>query len=41
MYMGVTTTSPDYEFLIAGDIVTLSGDDVMPSCDEIKKARGE
>jgi branched-chain amino acid transport system substrate-binding protein len=41
MYMGVTTTSPDYEFLIAGDIVTLSGDDVMPTCDEIKAARGE
>ncbi len=41
MYMGVTIQSPDYDFLVADDIVTLSGEDVMPSCDEIKQARGE
>ncbi len=41
MYMGVTKKSPEYDFLIAGDIVTLPGKDVMPSCDEIKKAREE
>jgi hypothetical protein len=41
MYMGVTATSPDYDFLVATDIVTLSGEDVLPTCDEIQKARGE
>jgi branched-chain amino acid transport system substrate-binding protein len=41
IYMGVTAKSPDYDFLVSTDIVTLSGDDVMPTCDEIKAARGE
>ncbi len=41
IYMGVTKKVPEYEFLISTDIVTLSGDEVMPSCEEIKKARGE
>ncbi|MBW1999549.1 MAG: ABC transporter substrate-binding protein [Deltaproteobacteria bacterium] len=39
IFMGVTKKSPKYEFLIASDIVTLTGDDVMPSCGEIQKAR--
>jgi branched-chain amino acid transport system substrate-binding protein len=39
MYLGVTQKSPKYNFLISGDIVTLSGMDVMPTCDEIMKAR--
>ena len=39
MFMGVTKKAPGYDFLIAGDIVTISGKDVMPSIDEIKKLR--
>jgi hypothetical protein len=30
-----------YDFLIASDIVTISGEDVMPTIEEIKKARGQ
>jgi len=41
MFMGVTKTSPDYPFLIAGDIVTIPGPETLPSCEEIKKARGK
>ncbi|NIN67250.1 MAG: ABC transporter substrate-binding protein [Anaerolineae bacterium] len=41
IYMGVTAKSPDYDFLIATDIVTLPGPDVMPTCEEIAAARGE
>jgi branched-chain amino acid transport system substrate-binding protein len=41
MFMGVTKKSTDYDFLIATDIVTIAGDQVMPSIEEIKKARGE
>lgn len=39
MYLGVTTKSPKYNFIIAGDIQTLTGDEVMPTCEEIMKAR--
>jgi branched-chain amino acid transport system substrate-binding protein len=39
MHLGVTKKSPKYNFLISSDIVTLSGMDVMPTCDEIIKAR--
>ncbi len=41
IYMGVTTQTPDYDYLIATDIVTVPGEDVMPSCEEIQAARGE
>ena len=41
MYMGVTKKTSQYDFLIATDIVPLSGKDLMPSCDETKKARGQ
>jgi branched-chain amino acid transport system substrate-binding protein len=41
MFMGVTKKTPQYEFLIATDIVPLAGKDIMPSCDEINKARGK
>jgi len=41
MFMGVTKKVPEYDFLIAADIVTVPGKDVMPSCEEIKAARGE
>ena len=39
MYMGVTKKSPDYNFLIATDIVTIPGKEVMPSIAEIKASR--
>jgi len=41
MFMGVTKKAPGYDFLIATDIVTIPGKDVMPTIDEIKKARGK
>lgn len=41
MFMGVTKKVPQYDFLIADDIVTIPGTDVMPTIEEIKKARGE
>jgi branched-chain amino acid transport system substrate-binding protein len=42
IFAGVTKKSPQYpDFLIAGDIVAVKGVDVMPTCDEIKKARGQ
>lgn len=41
MYMGVTKKAPGYDFLIAGDIVTISGQDAAPSLDDVKKARGK
>ena len=41
LFLGVTKKAPEYDFLISTDIMTLSGDEVMPSCDEIKKAREE
>ncbi|MFB3886829.1 MAG: ABC transporter substrate-binding protein [Thermodesulfobacteriota bacterium] len=41
MYLGVTKKVPGYNHLISSNIVTLTGNDVMPSCDEIKKARGK
>jgi branched-chain amino acid transport system substrate-binding protein len=41
MYLGVTKKVPQYDFLISGDIVTMTGEDVMPSCEEIMKARGK
>jgi branched-chain amino acid transport system substrate-binding protein len=40
MFMGVTKKVPQYNFLISADIVNLSGKDVMPTCEEIKKVRG-
>jgi len=41
IYMGVTKKSPKYDFVISGDILTLTGDEVMPSCADIQKARGK
>ncbi|MBC8462155.1 MAG: ABC transporter substrate-binding protein [Deltaproteobacteria bacterium] len=41
MYLGVTKKVPEYDFIISSDIITLSGDEVMPTCEEIKKARGK
>ena len=39
MYLGVTKMSSKYGCVISTDIVTLTGDEVLPSCDEIMKAR--
>ncbi len=41
MYLGVTKREVGKNLVIATDIVTLPGDEVMPTCDEIKKARGK
>jgi branched-chain amino acid transport system substrate-binding protein len=41
MYLGVTKKVPQYEHLISSNIVTLAGKDIMPSCEEIMKARGK
>ena len=41
MFMGVTKKAPEYPFLIASDIVTIPAREVMPSIEEIKKARGQ
>ncbi|NWG02606.1 MAG: ABC transporter substrate-binding protein [Syntrophaceae bacterium] len=41
MYMGMTKKVAEYPFLIATDIVTIPGKDVMPSIEDIKKARGQ
>ena len=41
MFFGVTTKSPKYDFLIAGDVVSIPGKDYMPTCAEIQKARAK
>jgi branched-chain amino acid transport system substrate-binding protein len=41
MYMGVTKKVDGYDFLIADDIMTIPGEAVMPTIEEIKKARGQ
>lgn len=41
MYLGVTKKAEGKDFAISTEIVTLTGDEVMPTCDEIKAARGE
>ncbi len=41
MYLGVTKKVPQYNHLISSNIVTLTGKDVMPSCEEITKIRGK
>jgi len=41
MYLGVTKKVPQYNHLISSNIVTVTGNDVMPSCEEIMKARGK
>ncbi len=41
IFLGVTKKVPQYDFIISSDIETLPGKDVMPTIEEIKKARGE
>jgi branched-chain amino acid transport system substrate-binding protein len=39
MFFGVTKASPQYDSLIAGDLITIPGKDYMPGCDEVVKSR--
>jgi len=39
MYLGITKRAEGKNLVISTDIVTLKGDQVMPSCEEIQKAR--
>jgi branched-chain amino acid transport system substrate-binding protein len=39
MFMGVTKKVAGYDYLIATDIVTIPGEEVMPSCEEIAESR--
>ena len=39
MFMGVTKQVPGYDFLIATDIQTIPAEVLMPSVEDIKKAR--
>jgi branched-chain amino acid transport system substrate-binding protein len=41
MYMGVTKKMDGYDFLIADEIMTIPGNEVMPTIEEIKKARSK
>ncbi len=41
MFMGVTKKVPGYDFLIATDIVTIPAEEIMPSIEDIKKARSQ
>jgi branched-chain amino acid transport system substrate-binding protein len=39
MYLGVTKKAPGKDYIFSSDIITLKGDEVLPTCDEIKAAR--
>ncbi len=41
LFLGTTKKTPQFEFLVATDISTLRGEDVMPTCDDIRKARSQ
>jgi branched-chain amino acid transport system substrate-binding protein len=41
IFMGVTKKVPEHDFLISTDIVTLTGDEVVPTCGEIEEARAK
>jgi len=41
MFLGVTKVSTKMGFAISSDIYTLRGAEVMPSCEEIREARGQ
>lgn len=41
MFLGVTKMSPKYGFVISSNIVTLKGNEVMPTCEEIMEARSK
>jgi branched-chain amino acid transport system substrate-binding protein len=39
LFFGVTRRDPRFPFLVAGDLVTIPGRDVMPTCEDIRRAR--
>ncbi|MEJ2724845.1 MAG: ABC transporter substrate-binding protein [Deltaproteobacteria bacterium] len=39
MYFGVTKKTPQYDFVTASDITTLTGEEILPTCEEIAKER--
>ena len=39
MYFGATKKLPKYDFVVASDIMTFTGDDVMPRCSEVLSTR--
>jgi branched-chain amino acid transport system substrate-binding protein len=39
MYFGKTKKLPEYDFVVATDIVTLEGHEVLPTCEEIQAIR--
>jgi branched-chain amino acid transport system substrate-binding protein len=41
VFFGVTRKSPQYDFLVAGDVVSVPAKDFMPTCEEIRKARSK
>jgi branched-chain amino acid transport system substrate-binding protein len=41
MYLGTTRKEAGKDYIVSGDITTLTGEEVMPTCEEIKKARGQ
>ena len=41
VFFGVTKKAPQYEFLVAGDVVSVPAKEYMPSCEEIQKARAK
>ena len=41
IFMGVTKKVPEYDFLICTDMISVTGVDVLPTCEEIMKARGK
>ena len=41
VFFGLTRKSPQYEFLVAGDVVSVPPKEFMPGCDEIRKARAK
>jgi branched-chain amino acid transport system substrate-binding protein len=41
MYLGTTKMAPGKGYAISSNIVTLPGEQILPTCDEIKKSRGK
>jgi branched-chain amino acid transport system substrate-binding protein len=41
MFLGTTKMAPGKDYAISSGIVTLRGEDILPTCDEIKKIRGK
>jgi len=39
IFLGVTKKLPQYDFAVSSDIVTLPGTEMLPTCEEIQKAR--